>query len=60
MFNNFLLKICVCILSLQPKVVTDTEDMELAKRMEDLEKLNAEVDGDDDAEEQIGMVAEWT
>lgn len=41
-----------------PKVVTDTEDMELAKRMEDLEKLNAEVDGDDDAEEQIGMVAE--
>ena len=42
----------------QPKVVTDTEDMELAKQLENLEKLNAEVDGDDDTEEQIGMVAE--
>ena len=43
---------------LQPKVVTDAEDMELAKELENLERANAEVDGDDDTEEQIGMVAD--
>lgn len=34
-----------------PKVVTDTEEQELAKHLEKLEKANAEVDGDDDNEE---------
>lgn len=33
---------------LQPKVVTETDELELAKQMERLEKENAEVDGDDD------------
>ncbi|XP_031551640.1 eukaryotic translation initiation factor 2 subunit 1-like [Actinia tenebrosa] len=31
-----------------PKVVTETDEIELAKQMERLEKENAEVDGDDD------------
>nr|XP_054772274.1 eukaryotic translation initiation factor 2 subunit 1-like [Lytechinus pictus] len=35
----------------QPKVVTDTEEQELARHLENLEKANAEVDGDDDGEE---------
>lgn len=35
----------------QPKVVTDTDETELARQLERLEKENAEVDGDDDAEE---------
>ncbi|XP_072169860.1 eukaryotic translation initiation factor 2 subunit 1-like [Diadema setosum] len=34
-----------------PKVVTDTEEQELARHLENLEKANAEVDGDDDNEE---------
>ncbi|XP_054772912.1 eukaryotic translation initiation factor 2 subunit 1-like [Lytechinus pictus] len=34
-----------------PKVVTDTEEQELARHLENLEKANAEVDGDDDGEE---------
>lgn len=38
-------------LSLQPKVVTDTDETELARQLERLERENAEVDGDDDAEE---------
>lgn len=37
--------------SLQPKVVTDTDETELARQLERLERENAEVDGDDDAEE---------
>lgn len=36
---------------LQPKVVTDTDETELARQLERLERENAEVDGDDDAEE---------
>ncbi|XP_022092543.1 eukaryotic translation initiation factor 2 subunit 1-like [Acanthaster planci] len=36
-----------------PKVVTDTEEMELAKHLEKLEQANAEVAGDDDNEEEI-------
>lgn len=37
--------------SFQPKVVTDTDETELARQLERLERENAEVDGDDDAEE---------
>ncbi|KAK3746270.1 hypothetical protein QZH41_016525 [Actinostola sp. cb2023] len=33
---------------LHPKIVTETDEIELAKQMERLEKENAEVDGDDD------------
>ncbi len=36
-----------------PKVVTDTEEIELAKQLEKLEQANAEVAGDDDNEEEI-------
>ncbi|OBS73925.1 hypothetical protein A6R68_15540 [Neotoma lepida] len=36
---------------IKPKVVTDTDETELARQMERLERENAEVDGDDDAEE---------
>lgn len=38
-------------ISPQPKVVTDTDETELARQLERLERENAEVDGDDDAEE---------
>lgn len=40
---------------LQPKVVTATDDAELAKQMERAELENAEVAGDDDEEENEGM-----
>ena len=33
---------------LQPKVVSDTEEMELAKQLEKLEEANREIAGDDD------------
>ncbi|KAL6054667.1 hypothetical protein STEG23_035358 [Scotinomys teguina] len=36
---------------MKPKVVTDTDETELARQLERLERENAEVDGDDDAEE---------
>ncbi|XP_004408724.1 PREDICTED: eukaryotic translation initiation factor 2 subunit 1-like [Odobenus rosmarus divergens] len=36
---------------MEPKVVTDTEETKLARQLERLERENAEVDGDDDAEE---------
>lgn len=50
---NFVLCTYFEILSLflQPKVVTDTDETELARQLERLERENAEVDGDDDAEE---------
>uniref|UniRef100_A0A672QCB7 Eukaryotic translation initiation factor 2 subunit 1 n=1 Tax=Sinocyclocheilus grahami TaxID=75366 RepID=A0A672QCB7_SINGR len=35
----------------EPKVVTDTDETELQRQLERLERENAEVDGDDDAEE---------
>lgn len=38
--------------SLQPKVVTDVEDEELRKQMEELQLANEEVAGDDDASDQ--------
>uniref|UniRef100_A0A8C1DSS8 Eukaryotic translation initiation factor 2 subunit 1 n=1 Tax=Cyprinus carpio carpio TaxID=630221 RepID=A0A8C1DSS8_CYPCA len=36
---------------MEPKVVTDTDETELQRQLERLERENAEVDGDDDAEE---------
>lgn len=33
---------------LQPKVVSDTDEMELAKQLEQLEAQNREIGGDDD------------
>lgn len=41
----------VAVVVFQPKVVTDTDETELARQLERLERENAEVDGDDDAEE---------
>lgn len=43
-----LVTVYVCF---QPKVVTDTDETELQRQLERLERENAEVDGDDDAEE---------
>ena len=37
----------VCIL-FQPKVVSDTDEMELARQLEKLEEANREISGDDD------------
>ncbi|KAH7986430.1 hypothetical protein HPB52_024976 [Rhipicephalus sanguineus] len=34
-----------------PKVVTETDELELAKQLDRLEQENAEIDGDDDDEE---------
>lgn len=41
--------------NLQPKVVTATDEAELARQMERAELENAEVAGDDDEEEVEGM-----
>ncbi len=38
-------------LVLQPKVVTDTDEIELSKQLAALEKMNAEVGGDDSPDE---------
>ncbi|MGH0131530.1 UNVERIFIED_CONTAM: hypothetical protein FKN15_046687 [Acipenser sinensis] len=38
-------------IQMEAKVVTDTDETELARQLERLERENAEVDGDDDAEE---------
>lgn len=38
-----------------PKVVTDMDDAELAKKLEQMEQENAEVAGDSDEEEDTGM-----
>lgn len=35
----------------QPKVVTDTDEAELARHLTELEKQNMEVDGDNDADD---------
>ena len=42
-------KITDCVL-FQPKVVSDTDELELAKQLERLEEANREVAGDDDAD----------
>ena len=52
-FDCRILNCVCCCFSLQPKVVTDTEELELAKHLEKLEQANAEVAGDDDNEEEI-------
>lgn len=44
---NFLIK--------QPKVVTATDEADLARRMERAEAENAEVDGDEEDENEDGM-----
>lgn len=50
--NAFALSAFSCMtVSGQPKVVTDTDETELQRQLERLERENAEVDGDDDAEE---------
>ena len=41
----------------QPKVVTATDEAELARKMEKAELENAEVAGDDDEEEIEGMLS---
>ena len=40
---------------LQPKVVTATDEADLARRMERAEAENAEIDGDDEEDEEEGM-----
>ena len=42
------LRLSSFLIFLQPKVVTESDEAELAKQMERLERENAEVDGDDD------------
>jgi len=42
-------------IQMAPKVVTATDEDELAARIRRAEEENAEVDGDDDDEEQVGM-----
>jgi len=39
------------VVCLQAKVVSDLDEQELAKKLQDLEDENQEVDGDDDDEE---------
>lgn len=42
-------------IQMAPKVVTATDEADLAKQMARAEMENAEVSGDDDEEEQVGM-----
>lgn len=39
----------------QPKVVTATDEADLARRMERAEAENAEIDGDDEEDEEEGL-----
>lgn len=39
------------VVKMEPKVVTDTDEAELSKELARLEQMNAEVDGDDSADE---------
>ena len=43
--------ILMCCLFFKPKVVTDTDEIELSKQLAELEKMNAEVGGDDSPDE---------
>merc|ERR1719481_843989 len=43
------------VMQMEPKVVTATDEDELAARIRKAEEENAEIDGDDDDEEQVGM-----
>jgi len=40
---------------MKPKVVTATDEADLAKQLERAEQENAEVGGDEDSEEEVGM-----
>merc|ERR1719189_559473 len=42
-------------IQMDPKVVTATDEDELAARIKRAEEENAEIDGDDDDDEQVGM-----
>lgn len=42
-------------IQMAPKVVTATDEDELAARIKRAEEENAEVEGDDDDDEQVGM-----
>lgn len=53
------MKLLVCLAHPQPKVVTDTDETELQRQLERLERENAEVDGDDDAEEMEAKAEDW-
>merc|ERR1711913_235691 len=43
------------VIQMAPKVVTATDEDELAARIKRAEEENAEVEGDDDDDEQVGM-----
>merc|ERR1712080_766009 len=43
------------VMQMAPKVVTATDEDELAARIRKAEEENAEVDGDEDDDEQVGM-----
>merc|ERR1719283_226961 len=43
------------VMQMEPKVVTATDEDELAARIRKAEEENAEIDGDDDDDEQVGM-----
>lgn len=40
------------LISPQPKVVSDSDELELAKQLEKLEEANREVSGDEDSQEE--------
>ena len=53
--NNIMMKFlkkCIFYFYIQPKVVTDIEDEELKRQMEELQLANQEVAGDDDTSDQ--------
>lgn len=39
-------------INMHPKIVSEFDDAELARKMADLERINAEVEGDDDDSEE--------
>merc|ERR1719481_988356 len=43
------------VMQMEPKVVTATDEDELAARIRKAEEENAEIDGDDDDDDQVGM-----
>ena len=49
MYNEIFEEMFFCV---QPKVVTDIEDEELKRQMEELQLANQEVAGDDDTSDQ--------
>ena len=49
--KSFQLRLGLSQIQNMPKVVTDIDEVELAKQLESLEEANREVDGDDDNDE---------